>query len=554
MRRLKTLGVIIASGLLAAACGTSSSGNNNSSSSSSVLTIDNESGQNWTCSFNPFNPSVNFLAVGPVYEPLMFVNTLQSAKTTPWLATGFAWSQANKMLTFTIRNGVKFSNGSPMTAADVAFTFNLLKKNPALDLNAIWSVLSSVTQKGSNQVVMTFKKQAVPYFYYIADQVPIVPESIWSTIKNPVTYSDASPVGTGAYKVSPCTPQNITYVPNTHYWQPGEPKIKKVDYPAFTSNDTANTYLATGQAQWGSQFIPSIHSFYLSKSPENHIWFPPIANVTLIPNLKDPLLSNVAVRQAISYAINRPKVSAIGEYGYEPPSNQTGVVTPTFSSWLDSSTAGKYSNYSYNPAKAEQILTAAGFKKGSNGIFVSPSGKPLAFSVINVGGFSDWVASMQVIQQDLKAIGIQLTPDNLATPDFDTRLYNGNFQLAYYDQTGGPTPYYELRQWLYSGNSAPIGKAAATNWERYSSPATDNLLNQYGATTSSSTQHQIVNQLEGVMLKDVPVIPVTEAVDWYQYNTGSFSGWVTQGDPYAQPAAYSYPDWGQMLLHLTPKK
>jgi peptide/nickel transport system substrate-binding protein len=554
MRRLKTLGVIIASGLLAAACGTSSSGSNNSSSSSKVLTIDNESGQNWTCSFNPFNPSVNYLAVGPVYEPLMFVNTLQSAKTTPWLATSSAWSDANKVLTFTIRSGVKFSNGSPMTAADVAFTFNLLKKFPGLDLNDVWSVLSSVTQKGSNQVVVTFKTQAVPYFYYIADQVPIVPKSIWSTIKNPVTYSDGSPVGTGAYKVSPCTPQNITYVPNTHYWQPGEPKITKVDYPAFTSNDTANTYLATGQAQWGSQFIPSIHSFYLSKSSENHIWFPPIANVTLIPNLKDPLLSNVAVRQAISYAINRPKVSTIGEYGYEPPSNQTGVVTPTFSSWLDSSMAAKYSSYSYNPAKAEQILTAAGFKKGSNGIFVSPSGKPLAFTVINVGGFSDWVASMQVIQQDLKAIGIQLTPDNLATPDFDTRLYNGNFQLAYYDQTGGPTPYYELRQWLYSGNSAPIGKAAATNWERYSSPATDNLLNQYGATTSSSTQHQIVNQLEGVMLKDVPVIPVTESVDWYQYNTGSFSGWVTQGNPYAQPAAYSYPDWGQMLLHLAPKK
>jgi peptide/nickel transport system substrate-binding protein len=557
MRRLKTLGVIIASGLLAAACGTSSSGNNNnapSSSSSSVLTIDNESGQNWTCSFNPFNPSVNYLAVGPVYEPLMFVNTLQSAKTTPWLATSFAWSHANKVLTFTIRNGVKFSNGSPMTAADVAFTFNLLKKNPALDLNAIWSVLSSVVQKGSNQVVVTFKTQAVPYFYYIADQVPIVPKSIWSTIKNPVTYSDANPVGTGAYKVSPCTPQNFTFVPNTHYWQPGEPKIAKVNYPAFTSNNTANTYLATGQAQWGSQFIPSINSFYLSKSPDNHIWFPPIANVTLIPNLKDPLLSNVAVRQAIAYAINKPKVSSIGEYGYEPPSNQTGVVTPTFASWFDSSMASKYGNYGFNPAKAQQILTAAGFKKGSNGIFVSPSGKPLAFTVINVGGFSDWVASMQVIQQDLKAVGIQLTPDNLATPDFDTRLYNGNFQLAYYDQTGGPTPYYELRQWLYSGNSAPIGKQAATNWERYSSPATDKLLNQYGATTSPATQHQIVNQLEQVMLKDVPVIPVTESVDWYQYNTGSFSGWVTQGNPYAQPAAYSYPDWGQMLLHLAPKK
>jgi peptide/nickel transport system substrate-binding protein len=552
--RLKTLGVIIASCLLAAACGSSGSSSGKQSGASGVLTLDNESGQNWTCSFNPFNPSVNYLAVGPVYEPLMFVNTLQSAKVTPWLATSSAWSNANTVLTFTIRHGVKFSNGSPMTAADVVFTFNLLKKFSGLDLNSIWSVLSSVAQKGSDQVVVTFKTASVPYFYYIADQVPIVPKSIWSAIKNPVTYPDANPVGTGAYKVSPCSPQNITMVPNTHYWQPGEPKIAKVDYPAFTSNNTANTYLANGQAQWGSQFIPSIKSFYLSKSPENHIWFPPVYNVTLIPNLKDPLLSNVAVRQAMAYAINRPRVSSIGEYGYEPASSQTGVVTPTFSSWLDSSAAARYGNYAYNPAKAEHILTAAGFKKGPNGIFVSPSGKPLAFTVINVGGFSDWVASMQVIAQDLKAVGIQLTPDNLATPDFDSRLYNGNFQLAYDSQTGGPTPYYELRQWLFSGNSAPIGKAAATNWERYGSPATDKLLNQYGVTTSSATQHQIVNQLEQVMLSDVPVIPVTEGVDWYQYSTSSFTGWVTQGNPFAQPAIYSYPDWGQTLLHLAPKK
>ncbi len=145
---------------------------------------------------------------------------------------------------------------------------------------------------------------------------------------------------------------------------------------------------------------------------------------------------------------------------------------------------------------------------------------------------------MQVIQQDLKAIVIQLTPDNLAAPDFDTRLFNGDFQLAYYDQTGGPTPFYELRQWLYSGNSAPIGKAAATNWERYNSPSTDKLIAEYGATTSSATQHQVVNELQQVMLKEVPVIPVTEGVDWYQYNTSTFTGWVTQGNLLAQPAAW----------------
>ena len=70
----------------------------------------------------------------------------------------------------------------------------------------------------------------------------------------------------------------------------------------------------------------------------------------------------------MAYAIDRPRSSQIGEYGYEPPANQTGIVTPTFSSWYDTSAGGQY-NYSYNPAKAEQILKAAGFKKGSDGVF-----------------------------------------------------------------------------------------------------------------------------------------------------------------------------------------
>jgi peptide/nickel transport system substrate-binding protein len=557
MRRLIKFGVVIAScALAAAACSSSTSpSSKGTSSASGVLTIDNESGGTWTCDFNPFNLAYVGYSLGPVYEPLAFVNTLENGKATPWLATSWAWSDSNKVLTFTIRNGVKFSNGNPLTAADVVFTFNMLKKFPTLDVNAVWSVLSSVTQKGSDQVVMTFKTEAVPYFYYVADQIPIVDPAIWSKISNPVNYPDKNPVGTGAFLTGSkdCTPQNIKYVANPHYWQPGEPHVATVNYPAFLTNDTANTYLANGSAQWGSQFIPDIKTFYLAKSPDNHYWFPPTVNVTIFINLTNPLLKNLAVREAMAYAVDRPKASTIGEYGYEPPSNQTGIVTPTFSSWLDSSLAAQYgNNYAYNPSKAISILEKAGFKRGSDGIFETKSGQPLSFNIVNNGGFSDWVAAVATIQADFKSVGIQLTPENLASSTFDDDIYTGKFDLGYYAETGGPTPYFELRQWLYSANSAPIGKPAGSNFERYSNPATDALINEYGATTSAAEQHSIVDQLEKVMLSDVPVIPVTEAVDWYQYSTANFSGWVTPGDPYAQPAAYNYPDWGQVLLRLKP--
>lgn len=550
MRRLIMAGAAALIAATLAACG--SSAPSGSSGASGSLTVDNESGSQWSCSFNPFNPSNTGLGItlGQVYEPLAFVDTLENAKATPWLATSWAWANGNRTLTFTIRKGVKFTDGTPMSAADVAFTFNLMKKFPGLDVNSVWSVLSDVKQAG-NTVVFDFKSPAVPFFYYIADQTPIVPEHIWSKIANPVTYGDAHPVGTGAYEVNPCTPQNITYTANPHYWQPGLPKIAKILYPAFTSNDTANTYLTTDQAQWGSQFIPNIDSLYAKKSPDHHYWFPPVANVSLIPNLTVPGLNDAKVRQAMAYAIDRNKVGDVGEYGEETGSNQTGIVLPTFKAWEDTTDAAKY-NYGYNPDKAKQILEADGYKPGPDGIFAK-NGKKLAFTAINVGGYSDWVASMSVIVQELKQVGIAVTPQNLASSDLENNLFTGKFQLAYFDQTGGPTPEYELRQWLFSGNTAPIGKNASTNWERYSNPATDKLFQQYAATTSTATQHQIVDKLQQVMLNDVPFIPVTQSVNWFQYNTGNFTGWPTKSDPYALPAIYQYPDMGQVLLHLRPK-
>lgn len=553
MKRLRPIAMVLALGGLfgLAACGSSAS--QGSGAAGAALTISNESGSLWTCGFNPFNPDVNFQSIGTVYETLDFVNTLKSGDITPWLASAYAWSDGNKTLTFTIRPGVKWSDGKPFSAADVVYTFELMKKHPALDLNAVWSVLSSVAQVGTDEVRLTFSESAVPYFYFIAGQVAIVPEHIWDSVSNPVTWADAKPVGTGPYVVHQCTPQNVQYTANPTYWQTGLPKVKTVNYPAFTSNTPANNYLAQGQAQWGGQYIPNIDAFYASKSPDNHYWFPPTSNVDIFPNLTVAPLNDVAVRQAMAYALDRPKISKIGETGYEPPSNQTGIVLPTFGSWYDASASAAYGDYSYDPAKAESILEHAGFVKGSNGIFHSASGTPLSFTIINIGDYSDWVASLSVIQGELQAVGIAVTVENLSSNDYDADLYTGKYQLAYGAEVGGPSPYYEYRQLLYSKNSAPIGQTASSNWERFDSSAADQAIDAYGATTDVATQHQLTDQLQQIMLQDVPVIPTTEQVDWYQYNTGSFGGWPTSTDPYAQPAPFNTPDIEVVLLHLYPK-
>jgi peptide/nickel transport system substrate-binding protein len=554
--RLATFVVVAALGLTAAACGSNgakpaSSQHGGGHAKPTALSISDEYGQTWTCQFNPYNSSDTGFSFGPVYEELVYQNELKSGAATPWLATSWKWANGNKTLTFTIRKGVEWSSGKPFSAKDVLYSFDLLKKNPGLDLNADWSVLNSVALKGSDQVVFTFKTAAVPYFYYIAGETPIVPQYIWSKVPHPETYLDPRPVGTGPYEMSKCDGQNIQYKKNPHYWQKGLPKIGTVNFPAYLSNTPANQDLASGKDQWGSQFIPNIQKVYLSANRKYyHYWFEPLSNVDVFFNLTNPILKNVAVRKAIAYAIDRPKVSTIGEYGYEPPSNQTGVVKPTFATWYDSSLASSYGNaYSYNPSKAVSILKAAGYKKNSSGIF-EKGGKTLSFTIVNNGGYSDWVTAVNVIQSELKAVGIQITPQNLSNTTFVNDLQDGHYELGYDAETGGPGPYYELRQLLYSPNSAPIGTSASTDWERYSNPTTDTLIREYATTTSTSRQHSIVDQLEKVMLADVPVVPVTEEVDWYQYDTQYIGGWVTAKNRYAQPAQYASPDWGVVLLHL----
>ncbi len=555
-RRDLLISSLAALALLAGACGGGSSGNNNNAQKTvgGVLTIDNESGALWQCDFNPYNGSVNGQSFGVLYEPLVYDNLLNDKKT-PWLASDYQWSADNKTLTFTIRSGVTWTDGQPLTAADVVFSFALLKQHPEADLQSDWQVIQSVIQQGDDKVAFTFNQSAVPNFYQIAGQTAIVPQHIWSAFKDPAAQVVKAPVGTGPFTMSACTGQNITYKRNPNYWQKGLPYLDTVNYPAFLDNDPANAFLAAGQAQWGGQFIPNIDTYYVAKDPKNnHYWFPPIDNINVWFNTTLAPLNNKAVRQAIAYSIDRGAVSQKGEFGYEPPGNQTGVLSPTFDSWIDKSQADKY-GYKFDVAKAQGLLQQAGFTKGSSGIFQDSSGKKLSLSIINIAGYTDWVASVQVIQDNLKQVGIELKPVNLEATAYFDKLFTGNFELAYgsVNTSPGPSPYYELRNTLHSATTAAIGQTAAGDYGRYKNAALDTLFDQYGATTDPAKQHDLIKQVEKIMLEDVPVIPVTEGVAWYQYSTKDFGGWPTKEDQFAAPAPWNLPDWEVTLLHVYKK-
>jgi peptide/nickel transport system substrate-binding protein len=317
-----------------------------------------------------------------------------------------------------------------------------------------------------------------------------------------------------------------------------------VQYPAYLDNNPANLDLASGKAQWGGQYIPNIDNFYKAKSPENNYWFPPTANVAIVPNNDPsrPVTSKLAVRQAIAYALDREQISKIGESGYQPAANQSGVVSPTFDKYYDKDAVAAAGYDKQNLDKAKQLLQSAGY---------SDSNK-LKLKVITVTGYTDWDASLAVVKQQLAKAGIELTIQDLQQQSYNQKLFGGDYDLAYSSLSGGPTPYYELRQLLYSKNTAPIGKQANSNYSRYSKPEVDKLFDQY-ASADPDTQVKLIKQISSYMIKDVPLIPTTESVDWYQYNTKDLDGWPTQDNPYAQPAPYNIPDVGQVLTNLYSK-
>ncbi|HEV8191833.1 MAG TPA: ABC transporter substrate-binding protein [Ktedonobacterales bacterium] len=538
------LGIIA---LLVAACSNSSGG---TKSGPKVLTAICSVGGSYTQNMSPFSPNVNCGVDGIVYENLEYVNGV-TGQETPMLATGHTFSSDNKTLTFTTRQSVKWSDGQAFSAKDVEFTFNMLKQYPDADTNALWQSLDSVSATDANTVAMTFKA-AVPTLLPFIEGIYIVPQHIWSSVGDPAKFTNTTPVGTGPMKLKSFSAQQISYVKNPDYWQADKVKVDELDYPVVNSNDTALLKMASHQADWTGIFSAALKTSFVDKDPtHNHVYMVPVVPVQIVPNLKNPLLSQLVVRQAISAALDRQQMSVSGEAGLEQPASPTALM-PGQEKYLDSSFGGKLPEFgAADPAKATQLLDGAGFKKGSDGIYADASGHKLSFKATVPGDFSDYVQDLQIAQQNLKAAGIDLQLNKVSDDDWRADRASHNFDLIMTGGFFGPTPYYYMEPLLHSTH---INGASATNWAGWNDAKTDQLLEQYASTSDTNTQVQAIQGLSSIMAQQLPVIPVLDAIQFFEYSTANWTGWPTPDNPYAVGSAYQLAagDNEQVLLHLTP--
>ena len=184
---------------------------------------------------------------------------------------------------------------------------------------------------------MTFKQAAVPNFYQIAGQTAIVPQHIWSAYTNPVTQVVKAPVGTGPFTMSQCTGQNIKFSRNPNYWQKGLAVPRHRQLPGVPRQRPGEPIPGDGPGAVGRPVHPQ-HRHVLRRQGSHATTSTGSRRSrtsTSGSTSRGRPLDNKLVRQAFAYAIDRANVSQKGEYGYEPPGNQTGVLSPTFDSWID---------------------------------------------------------------------------------------------------------------------------------------------------------------------------------------------------------------------------
>ncbi len=408
--------------------------------------------------------------------------------------------------TFTLRDGVKFHDGKTLTSEDVKYTLDLVFSSDFAKSASFYegtgadrhSYIKSVEAPDAKTIVVTLIK---PWVGLLSNLVPIsiVPKDSYESQKT-------HPLGTGPFKfVRFDNSQQVCDVEAfAEYWE-GAPKLPAVQVRVISEMNSLQSNLLSGVvdiAPMPTSLSPDAIKG-LEKNPNLQVKVFPGSNVVLLTiNTASAPLDNAKVRQALAYAINRENMIKnllldLGKIAHS--------ILPE-ESWAYSS--GQ--TYSYNPAKAKQLLDEAGFRDPDGDGPKMRFDKPIIFKLSGAS-----VAGRQyagVIQNDLKEVGI---PVEIQTPEQNTlfdELRRGNFQMAYSQWVGGnqdPIFYKDL----FATSEIPTQTRPSRNRSRYSNPELDKLLDEAVNTFDRTRGRELYVKIQDIVSHEVPVFTL-----WYQSN------------------------------------
>jgi peptide/nickel transport system substrate-binding protein len=500
------------------------------------------SGKQWGPPSN-WNPVMTWAyamgTVGFCYETLFLYDPLTD-EFIPWLAESGSWT-SDTVYEVTLREGISWTDGEPLTAEDVVFTFEL-GKFPTVPYSTLWNWLESVEAVGDYGVKFTFSEANYQEWAFLLYQNAIVPKHLWEgmTEEEVATGANENPVGTGPYLFETYSEDRMVWVRNDNWW--AIDLLGKSVAPKYivdvvnSSNNVALGLLLQGGLDLSNNFLPGVASL---RDPgrgygiETYYPEPPYmlsANTAwLVLNLTKPPMDDPAFRRAVAFAIDVDKIVERVYGSIVKKASPTGLL-PNWDKYIDQAVVDEL-GFSYDPNEAKAILAAAGYEDvDGDGFVEAPDGSKIELSIIVPNGWTDWMESIRVIAEGAQAVGINLTPD---FPDYgalvDARS-SGNFDMLINNDkqvSNTPWTYYD-----YMFRLPILESQTTTNFGRYENQEAWDLVQELDRTAADDVEGMkaITSQLQEIHLTDLPIIPLWYNGMWAQWSNAVWTNWPGSAD------------------------
>jgi peptide/nickel transport system substrate-binding protein len=448
----------------------------------------------------------------------------------PELATAWKMSPDGKVWTYTIRSDVKWHDGVPLTAKDIAFTYNLLRDNQVYVYMSYLKDVTKVEAPDDTTLVITSRE---PNSQMLALYVPILPEHLWGKIdpKKLLTLKDPPTVGSGPFAIAEV--QKGRYVKmsaNPDYFG-GRPHANTVLFQIYTTEDALVQDYKTGALDVGVFEVPtSLRS--VAGVPGSRQVAQPTVGFTMLafncwrsPKSKgNSLLQDVRIRQAVAWAVDKANIAQTSMSGMATVG--TSVLSPAMGDWHWQPPSDRL--VSYDPAKAKSILDAAGYlDRNGDGVREDAKGKPLDFKLVGLSDYADEVNAAKMIVPYLRSVGIKVRLEVMDEGAFNDIIYNNQGVDMYVWAWGGDLdPSFQL-------SAFTTDQILNNNDSCYSNPEYDRLFTEQATTVDRARRVAIVHEMERILYKDNPYVVLYYASNLQAYRGDRWTGWqlAPQGAP-----------------------
>ena len=502
--------------------------------------------------WNPFQPGslANTTGtLGLVYETLFNYDPLTNTMI-PWLAESGEWVGEN-VYEVTLREGLTWSDGAPLTAEDVVFTMNLADQHEALWFAPMWDYLVNVVNIGD--LIVQFNFTSEPLYQEFDNNlynIPIVPEHLWEdrTEEEITIGANENPIGSGAYLYDTHGADRNVWIRNENWWAIDAlglyPAPKRIVDIRFSSNNVALGSVIMGELDLSNHFLPGVAGLSDNNVVKTYFDGAPYmlsANTAvLFLNTTIAPMDDAAFRKALAYAINTDDIVNVAYAQLVAAASPTGLL-PSLSDFADEDVVADL-GWTYDPAMAAQILADAGYVDvNGDGYVEAPDGSAIALEVTCPSGWTDWMAAIAVISDSCKAAGINVED---VTPDYgawNTQLQTGTFNMTLNNWAAMSNTPWTLYNLLFRH---PIqAQMQSGNFGRYDNQEIFDLVDALAAipTSDIAGMKAACADIQTVMLEEVPMIPLWYNGLWAQYSDAVWTNWPVDGDntPSRLPTTWS---------------